>query len=121
MDNAALGAGGATLRDTAHAGRAVAREYPRAATLHHLVSAQAGATPEAVALIFEGDRLSYGELEGRSNRPAHELRALGAGPGRPVAPVGERSLAMLVDLLGFLTPRAPLLPSARAYPGDRLG
>src|SRR5262249_23151130 len=57
-----------------------AAAYPADACVHDLVSAQAARTPEAVALVYAEQQISYGDLERRSNQLAHHLRALGVGP-----------------------------------------
>ena len=71
------------LRDIIGQRSDTARDYPREATLHQLIAAQAARTPEATAVVFEGERLSYGELERRSNQLAHQLVALGVETGQP--------------------------------------
>ena len=63
---------------------------------------QARAHPEAEAVRFEGRSLSYGELEARSNQLAHHLRSLGVGPEVRVGIFLERSLEMVVGILGVL-------------------
>ncbi|NUY36234.1 AMP-binding protein, partial [Paraburkholderia sp. JPY303] len=64
--------------------------------------AQVRRAPEAVALVHENERLSYGELNARANRLAHHLIALGVRPDQPVAICVERSPAMVVGLLAIL-------------------
>src|SRR5262249_59425735 len=63
-----------------------------AATLPQLFAAQAAARPDAVAVVFAGEQLSYGELEARANQLAHHLRALGGGADRVVGVCMGRSL-----------------------------
>src|SRR5262249_26627366 len=98
---------------------ATGRALP-AATLPGLFAAQVAKTPDAVAAIFEGERLSYGELDARANRLAHHLRSLGVGPEAVVGLCVERSLAMLVGLLGILKAGGAYLPLDPGYPRERL-
>src|SRR4051812_12001951 len=77
-------------------------------------------TPEADAVVFEDERLSYGELDARSSRLAHHLRALGVGPEVVVGLCIERSLAMLVGLVGILKAGGAYLPLDPDYPPERL-
>ncbi|HVS00541.1 MAG TPA: amino acid adenylation domain-containing protein [Thermoanaerobaculia bacterium] len=86
--------------------------------LHELVSAQARRTPEAVAASFEDESLSYGELEWRANRLAHSLIEVGV-EGR-VGVRMERSLEMIVALLGILKAGAAYVPLDPTYPAERL-
>ena len=90
------------------------------ATLPELFAAQVARTPDADAVVFEDERLSYGELDARSSRLAHHLRALGVGPEVVVGLCIERSLAMLVGLLGILKAGGAYLPLDPDYPPERL-
>ena len=96
-----------------------ARVVP-AATLPELFAAQAAKTPQATAAVFEGESLSYGELDARANRLAHHLRALGVGPEVVVGLCVERSLEMLIGLLGILKAGGAYLPLDPGYPRERL-
>ena len=98
---------------------ATARAVP-GATLPELFAAQVARTPEADAVVFEDERLSYGELDARSSRLAHHLRALGVGPEVVVGLCIERSLAMLVGLVGILKAGGAYLPLDPDYPPERL-
>ena len=71
-------------------------------------------------MVFEDERLSYGELDARSSRLAHHLRGLGVGPEVVVGLCIERSLAMLVGLLGILKAGGAYLPLDPDYPPERL-
>jgi amino acid adenylation domain-containing protein len=95
-------------------------EYPRDARLHDLIEAQADRTPEATAVVFEQQRLSYGELNARANQLAHYLRELGVGPEVLVGVCMERSLEMVVGLLGVLKAGGAYVPLDPTYPKDRL-
>ena len=90
------------------------------ATLPELFAAQVARTPEADAVVFEDERLSYGELDARSSQLAHHLRGLGVGPEVVVGLCIERSLAMLVGLLGILKAGGAYLPLDPDYPPERL-
>jgi len=99
---------------------ATAAEYPKDKCLHELFSVQAARTPEAVALVCEGSELSYGELDRLSNRLAHYLRGAGVGPETIVGLCVERSLEMVVGLLGVLKAGGAYLPLDPNYPPERL-
>src|SRR6185369_6382367 len=75
---------------------------------------------DAVAAVFEDARLSYGELEARANQLAHHLRALGVGAETVVGLCLERSLEMLVGLIGILKAGGAYLPLDPSYPAERL-
>jgi len=95
-------------------------DYPRDRCLHELFEAQAAQQPDAVALVFEDQALSYAELNARANQLAHHLRRLGVGPDVLVAVCTERSLEMVVGLLGILKAGGAYVPLDPAYPEDRL-
>ena len=76
---------------------------------------------DSVAAIHEGQQLTYRELESRSNQLARQLLQMGAAPGTLVGIYLERSLDMLVGLLGILKAGAAYIPLDPAYPGDRIG
>ena len=78
------------------------RDYPRDKCVHQLFEEQAERTPEAAAVVFEGNSLAYRELNIRANRLAHHLRKLGVGPDALVGLCVERSIEMAVALLGIL-------------------
>ena len=78
-------------------------------------------TPEAVALVFKGQQLTYSELNARSNQVAHYLRGQGVGPEILVGICIERSLEMVIGLLGILKAGGAYVPLDPAYPADRLG
>ena len=88
--------------------------------LHELFERQAAATPDAVALIFEGERLSYQELNRRANKLAHYLRTLGVSRGALVGICLERGAEMIVGLLGILKAGGAYLPLDPEYPKERL-
>ena len=100
---------------------ATAAAYASEQCLHELFAAQAEKTPDAVAVVFDDRQLSYAELDRRSNQLGHHLRGLGAGPEVVVGLCVERSLEMVIGLLGILKARAAYLPLDPAYPPERLG
>ena len=71
-------------------------------------------------MVFEDDSLSYGELDARANQLAHHLRSLGVGPEVVVGLCVERSLEMVVGLLGILKAGGAYLPLDPDYPPERL-
>jgi amino acid adenylation domain-containing protein len=88
--------------------------------IHQLFEAQVKRTPDAIAVVFEAEKLTYGELNRRANRLAHHLRALGVGPEVLVALCLERSLDMVIGLLGILKAGGAYVPLDPAYPKERL-
>src|SRR5262249_19719981 len=90
-------------------------------TLVDALGAQAAARADGVAAVFEDARLSYGELEARANQLAHHLRGLGVGAETVVGLCLERSLEMLVGLIGILKAGGAYLPLDPSYPAERLG
>ncbi len=89
-------------------------------TLPALFAAQAARTPAAAAVMFEGRTLSYAALDAQANRLAHHLQNLGVGPETVVALCVERSLEMLIGLLGILKAGGVYLPLDPNYPRERL-
>ncbi|HBP5394367.1 TPA: non-ribosomal peptide synthetase, partial [Pseudomonas aeruginosa] len=95
------------------------REYAVQGTLQQRFEEQARQRPQAVALILDEQRLSYGELNARANRLAHCLIARGVGADVPVGLALERSLDMLVGLLAILKAGGAYLPLDPAAPEER--
>jgi amino acid adenylation domain-containing protein len=89
-------------------------------TIHERFERQAAATPDAIAVSFEGKRLTYRELNEQANRLAHHLRTLGVGPETCAGILVERSLEMVVTILGVLKAGGCYLPLDPAYPVERL-
>jgi len=89
-------------------------------TIHERFERQAAATPDAIAVSFNGERLTYRELNERANRLAHHLRSLGVGPETCVGILVERSPEMVVTILGVLKAGGCYLPLDPAYPVERL-
>lgn len=99
---------------------ATATGYPRERSIHGLFEDQAAATPDAVAVAFEGTTLTYRELDRRANRLAHYLRSLGVGPERPVGLWMERSVEVVVAILGILKAGGGYAPFDLMAPPDRI-
>ncbi len=95
-------------------------KYPQDQCIHQLFEAQAEQTPEAVAVVFEDSLLTYQELNARANQLAHHLQFLGVGPEVLVGICTERSLEMVVGLLGILKAGGAYVPLDPAYPQERL-
>ncbi|WP_261717665.1 non-ribosomal peptide synthetase [Streptomyces sp. FZ201] len=95
------------------------REVP-ASTLAEAIAAQTARTPDATAVVFAGEPLTYAELDARAEALAARLRARGAGPGGFVAVAVPRSAALMVALLGVLKSGAAYLPVDPDYPADRI-
>jgi len=95
-------------------------KYPEELSLHELIEHQAERTPNATALIFEREELSYRELNARANRLAHYLRRFGVGPDKLVGICMDRSVEMVVALLGILKAGGAYVPLDPSYPKDRL-
>ena len=90
------------------------------ATVPELFAAQVARAPDAVAVVFERHSLTYGELDARSSQLAHYLSALGVGPEVVVGQCVDRSLDMLIGLLGILKAGGAYLPLDPDYPRERL-
>lgn len=99
---------------------ATSSEYPRQSCVHQMFEAQVARTPNATAVIFGGSRLTYRELNDRSNRLARHLVELGVGPNVLVGICVERSLEMIVGLLGILKAGGAYVPVDPAFPVDRI-
>ncbi|MBB4636056.1 non-ribosomal peptide synthetase [Longimicrobium terrae] len=97
-----------------------AAEFPAQSCIHELFQDHARRAPDADALLWGADRVSYGELNARANRLAHHLRGLGAGPEVRVAICAERGPEMIVALLATLKAGGAYVPLDPAYPADRL-
>jgi len=96
------------------------KSYPKDICLHEAIEEQVERTPDATAVIYEQERLSYRELNDRSNQLAHYLRELAVGPEVLVGISMERSIEMIVGLLGVMKAGGAYLPLDVDYPKDRL-
>ncbi|WP_311966951.1 amino acid adenylation domain-containing protein [Bradyrhizobium archetypum] len=97
-----------------------AAPYPSERCVHELFEAQVRQAPDAMAVTYAGEHLSYGDLNAHANRLAHHLIALGVKPDQPVAICLQRSVAMVVGLLAILKAGGAYLPLDPAYPPARL-
>jgi amino acid adenylation domain-containing protein/non-ribosomal peptide synthase protein (TIGR01720 family) len=95
-------------------------DYPQNTCLHALFESQAERMPDAVAVVCNGQQLTSSGLNRRANQLAHYLRALGVGPEVCVGLCMERSLEMMVGLLGILKAGGAYVPLDPAYPPERL-
>ncbi len=99
---------------------AAALDIPRGACVHHLIEEQAARTPNALAVDFEVTTVTYRDLDQRANALAHKLRDVGVARGALVGLCVERSIEMIVGLLGILKSGAAYVPLDPGYPLDRL-
>jgi amino acid adenylation domain-containing protein len=95
-------------------------EYPCETCIHELFASQVANTPSQVAIVHDGEQLSYAELNARANQLAHHLRASGVKPGSPVGICIPPSIDMVVGLLGILKAGAAYIPLDPSYPRPRL-
>ena len=95
--------------------------YPSDRCLHELFEEQVRRHPEAIAVVFEDERLTYDELNRRANQLAHHLCRLGVGPEVRVGLCAGRSLALVVGVLGVLKAGGVYVPLEAEYPVTRLG
>ena len=98
---------------------ATTQDYPADACVHQAFEAQVVRTPDAEALAFEGESLSYAELNVRANALAHVLRDKGVGPDVVVGLHLRRSAALLIGALAIMKAGGAYLPMDPAYPADR--
>ena len=96
------------------------KEYSGDTSVQQLFAAQAERTPDGIAVSFSGHELSYAELNRRTNKLAHYLRRLGVGPETLVGVCVERSIEMIVGVLGVLKAGGAYLPLDASYPSGRL-
>jgi amino acid adenylation domain-containing protein len=95
-------------------------EYPGNRCVHELFEAQVARTPNATAVAFGNERLTYAELDRRANYLANHLIKLGASPDGLIGICVQRSLEMVVGLLGILKAGSAYVPLDPAYPRDRI-
>jgi amino acid adenylation domain-containing protein len=95
-------------------------DYPRDSSLHALFEAQVTRAPDAVALVWQGEHVTYRQLNRQANQLAHHLRALGVAPEVAVGICLEHSPEMVVGLLGILKAGGAYVPLDPTYPKERL-
>lgn len=95
-------------------------DYPRDQYLHRDFEKQAERNPDAIAVIYEDQQLTYDQLNRRANQLAHYLRQLGVGPDQKVGLYVERSLDIIVGLYAILKAGGAYVPLDPAYPADRI-
>jgi amino acid adenylation domain-containing protein len=100
--------------------RETARPSERTECVQQMFESQVSQRPDATAVVFENERVTYGELNARANQLAHHLRSLGAGPEVLVGIFLEDSIERIVALLGVLKSSAAFVPLDTKYPAERL-
>ncbi len=95
-------------------------DFPDGRCIHELFEEQVARTPDEIALIFENRQLRYGGLNQRANQLAHYLRRLGVGPEVKVGICLERSMDVIVAMLGVLKAGGAYVPMDSSYPRERL-
>jgi non-ribosomal peptide synthetase component F len=95
-------------------------KYPFDKCIHQLFEEQVEQSPDAIAVVFEEEHLTYQQLNAKANRIAHYLQSLGVGSEVLVGICIERSLDMVVGLLGILKAGGAYVPLDPAYPAERL-
>jgi len=95
-------------------------EYPRDKSIHELFEAQVERTPRAVAVKFGKQAVTYQELNHRANQLAHYLQKFAVGPDVPVGICVDRSVEMIVGMLGILKAGGAYVPIEAGYPRERL-
>ncbi|MBV9773641.1 MAG: amino acid adenylation domain-containing protein, partial [Gemmatimonadetes bacterium] len=98
---------------------ATAMEVPGRSCVHELFSARAARTPDAVAVVFEEQALTYAGLEARANQLAHHLLGLGLGPEASVGVCLDRGVELVVALLGILKAGGAYVPLDPTHPAER--
>jgi amino acid adenylation domain-containing protein len=108
------------LTTEAAAGSDAAPRRGHAGAVHEMFASAAAGTPDVVAVELGAERVTYAELDARANRLARRLRRLGVGPDERVALVLERSVEMVVAVLGVLKAGGCYVPVDPAYPARRI-
>jgi non-ribosomal peptide synthetase component F len=96
------------------------KDYPHDKCIHHLFAEQAEKTPDAVAVVFKNQQITYGKLNQRANQLANYLQTLGVQPEVLVGIYTERSIEMVIGLLGILKAGGAYVPLDINYPTERI-
>lgn len=107
-------------RQLVHEWNDTAVDYGEPQTIHALFEQQVAKMPDAIALVFEREQLTYTELNAKANQLAHHLIALGVQPDTLVAVLMERSVEMVVSLLAVLKAGGAYVPIDPGYPAERI-
>jgi len=99
---------------------ATQREYPQDQLIHELFEAQVQRSPQAIAVVYEGQQLTYSELNAKANQLARYLRGVGVAADELVGLCVERSVEMVVGILGILKAGRAYVPLDPSYPRERL-
>ncbi len=94
--------------------------FPREKCIHHLIQEQAARTPDAVAVVFNAEEITYRQLDQRTNQLANYLKKCGVARDTPVAICMERSVEMLVGIIGVLKAGGAYVPLDPNYPSQRI-
>lgn len=94
-------------------------EYPRERLIHQLFEAEAEANPDVLALAYEDENLTYGELNRRANRLAHFLKPMGVGPEAPAGICMEPSIETIIGILGIIKAGGSYVPIDPSFPKER--
>ena len=96
-----------------------AADYPKEALIHELFEQQVDKTPDAVAVVYEGEQLTYAQLNAKANQLAHHLQAQGVDPGERVAIIARRGLGSVIGELAALKAGAAYVPIDPVFPAER--
>lgn len=107
-------------KEIVHCFNNTTEEYHREKTIHQLFEEQAVKTPDNAAVVFEGKRLTYRELNEKSNQLARVLRDKGVKPDSIVGIMVERSLEMVIGIFGILKAGGAYMPIDPDYPKARI-
>ena len=119
MTSAAVGAHG-QIQQTLAEWNVTQKDYPRDKCIHQLFEERAQETPQATALVYGDQQLTYRELDEKANQLGQYLQKLGVGSNTLVGICMDRSIDMIVSLLGTLKAGGAYVPLDPSYPSKRL-